>query len=88
MLVDALAVRLVVVGEDFHFGHKRSGNVALLRRLGAEYDFEVQPIHLLERTDGVDEPVSSTAVRRRWPVATWSWRRRCSDACSRPAARS
>ena len=64
VLVDALGVRLVVVGEDFHFGYKRSGNVALLRRLGADHDFEVQPIHLLERTDGVDEPVSSTAVRR------------------------
>ena len=64
VLVEALAVRLVVVGEDFHFGHKRAGNVALLRRLGAEHDFEVDPIHLLERTDGVDEPVSSTAVRR------------------------
>ncbi len=64
VLVDGLAVRLVVVGEDFHFGYKRSGNVALLRRFGAEHDFEVQPIHLLERTDGVDEPVSSTAVRR------------------------
>lgn len=64
VLVDGLAVRLVVIGEDFHFGYQRQGNVALLRRLGAEFDFEVQPIHLLERNDGIEEPVSSTAVRR------------------------
>ena len=36
VLVDELSARLVVVGEDFHFGHGRKGNVELLRRLGAE----------------------------------------------------
>ena len=30
VLVDTLEARLVVVGEDFHFGHGRKGNVALL----------------------------------------------------------
>jgi riboflavin kinase/FMN adenylyltransferase len=64
VLVGALAVRTVVVGEDFHFGRHRAGNVTLLRRLGTEFDFEVQPLHLLERSDGIEEPVSSTAVRR------------------------
>jgi riboflavin kinase/FMN adenylyltransferase len=64
VLVGALAVRTVVVGEDFHFGRRREGNVTLLRRLGVEFDFDVHPLHLLERADGVDEPVSSTAVRR------------------------
>ncbi len=37
---------LVVVGEDFHFGHGRKGNVALLRRLGAEHGFEVVGVGL------------------------------------------
>jgi riboflavin kinase / FMN adenylyltransferase len=64
VLVDGLAIRAVVVGEDFHFGYHRRGNVALLRELGAELDFEVRPIALVPRTDGVDEPVSSTAIRR------------------------
>lgn len=64
VLVGCLAVRHVVVGEDFHFGHQRRGNVALLRRLGAERGFEVEGIDLLPRADGVDEPVSSTAIRR------------------------
>jgi riboflavin kinase/FMN adenylyltransferase len=64
VLVDGLATRTVVVGEDFHFGYHRRGNVALLRELGTDYDFEVRPIALVPRTDGVDEPVSSTAIRR------------------------
>jgi riboflavin kinase/FMN adenylyltransferase len=64
VLVDGLGAVAVVVGEDFHFGHHRRGNVALLRELGAEDGFEVLPIALVPRVDGVDEPVSSTAVRR------------------------
>jgi riboflavin kinase / FMN adenylyltransferase len=39
VLVDQLSARLVVVGEDFHFGHRRRGNVELLRRLGSDYGF-------------------------------------------------
>ena len=64
VLVDGLHVATVVVGEDFHFGRDRAGSVPMLRELGAAADFEVQPLELLERTDGVDEPVSSTAIRR------------------------
>ena len=64
VLVDCLAIKQVVVGEDFHFGHGRGGNVAVLRNLGDQCDYEVQPLRLVARTDGVDEPISSTAVRR------------------------
>jgi len=64
VLVDALDVSIVVVGEDFHFGRGREGNVELLRRLGAAGRFEVQPLDLVPRPDGVDESISSTAIRR------------------------
>jgi riboflavin kinase/FMN adenylyltransferase len=64
VLVDGLHAVVVVVGEDFHFGHHRRGNVPLLRELGAQHGFEVLPVALVARADGVDEPVSSTAVRR------------------------
>ncbi len=64
VLVEGLHVQLVVVGEDFHFGHKRKGNVAMLRELGLQHDFAVEPIRLIARPDGVAEPVSSTAIRR------------------------
>jgi riboflavin kinase/FMN adenylyltransferase len=64
VLVDCLRTRTVVVGEDFHFGRHREGNVSLLRELGDRDDFDVCPIELVARVDGVDEPVSSTAIRR------------------------
>jgi riboflavin kinase / FMN adenylyltransferase len=60
VLVDQLGARLVVVGEDFHFGHGRKGNVELLRRLGAEHGFEVVGVGL---TGDGSEAVSSTRIR-------------------------
>ena len=47
VLVDCLDARAVVVGEDFHFGHQRAGNVALLREMGAELGFEVEGLELV-----------------------------------------
>jgi len=64
VLVDCLATSIVVVGDDFHFGRDRRGNVSTLRELGARADFEVQPLSLVQRSDGPDEPISSTAIRR------------------------
>jgi riboflavin kinase/FMN adenylyltransferase len=64
VLIDTLHVAGVVVGDDFHFGRNRRGNVAMLREFGALNDFEVIPVELVARADGVDEPVSSTAIRR------------------------
>jgi riboflavin kinase/FMN adenylyltransferase len=64
VMVRCLHTECVVIGEDFHFGRNREGNVALLRQIGATYGFEVEPIRLVARPDGVDEPVSSTAIRR------------------------
>jgi len=67
VLVDCLAAKAVVVGEDFHFGHRRQGDVALLEELGGELGFEVCG-HRLVGADGRaardDEQVSSTAIRR------------------------
>ena len=64
VFVDALRARVVVVGEDFHFGRGRSGNVAELQRLGLERNFEVVPLELIRHHRYAREPVSSTAVRR------------------------
>ncbi len=64
ILVRCLQTRLVVVGEDFHFGRHRDGNVDLLRKIGVEEEFDVEPVQLVPRMDGVAEPVSSTAIRR------------------------
>jgi riboflavin kinase / FMN adenylyltransferase len=64
VLVGCLGAQRIVVGDDFHFGSHRQGNVALLRGLGEQHDFDVEPLELLPREDGVDEPISSTAIRR------------------------
>jgi riboflavin kinase/FMN adenylyltransferase len=67
VLVGCLTARAVVVGEDFHFGHQRGGNVALLRSMGAEHGFTVEGLEL-RGVDGApaggDGVVSSTAIRR------------------------
>ena len=64
VLFKCLRTECVVVGDDFHFGRHREGNVTLLREYGTTYGFEVEPVHLLARPDGIDEPLSSTAIRR------------------------
>ena len=64
VLVDCVGVRSIVVGQDFHFGKNRAGNVHSLRDLGGTYGFEVVGVELLPRPDGTVESVSSTAIRR------------------------
>ncbi|ACY98864.1 MULTISPECIES: bifunctional riboflavin kinase/FAD synthetase [Thermomonospora] len=60
VLVDRLHAAHVIVGEDFRFGHKARGDVALLRELGDKYDFTAEGMPLV--ADG--ETISSTLIRR------------------------
>jgi riboflavin kinase / FMN adenylyltransferase len=66
VLAGCFNARAVVVGEDFHFGHQRRGNVALLSDMGAKLGFDVIGIDLVG-LDGRPAPdterVSSTAIR-------------------------
>jgi len=64
VIVNALRTQAVIVGSDFHFGHMRQGNITLLREMGERHDFTCEPVVLVSRADGVDEPISSTAIRR------------------------
>jgi len=54
------AVSSICVGADFHFGFKRSGNIALLKELGAELNFVV---HGLASVSLDGETVRSTRIR-------------------------
>ncbi len=60
-LVRQLApVQSICVGNSFVFGHKRSGNVSLLRQLGNEFNFVVHGIAAVSLDN---EVVSSTRIR-------------------------
>jgi len=64
VLVEGVGARLVVVGADFHFGHRRGGNVPLLERMGAEFGFEVLGLGLVAvEGDATGVPYSSTRIR-------------------------
>jgi riboflavin kinase / FMN adenylyltransferase len=61
VLLRHLQVRTVLVGENFRFGHRQSGDVKLLRELGMRHGFEVVVIPpVIYR----GEIVSSTAIRK------------------------
>jgi riboflavin kinase/FMN adenylyltransferase len=62
VLVGRLSARTVVVGENFHFGAGREGDVALLRAAGREHGFDVVGFGLYQDPlrGGV---VSSTRIR-------------------------
>src|SRR5512139_1175133 len=61
VLVDRLHAAVVIVGENFRFGHKARGDVALLQELGEKYDFTAEGVPLVAN----GETISSTAIRER-----------------------
>ncbi len=60
ILLDGLAVKYLVVGDDFRFGKQRAGNFSLLEQAGNTHGFPVAKM----RTFNVgDQRVSSTRIR-------------------------
>ena len=60
ILVDGLAVKQIIVGDDFRFGSNRTGSKALMAELAEQHGFEIA------RPDTVEvagERVSSTRIR-------------------------
>ena len=62
VLAERLHARHVVVGDNFRFGHRAAGDVALLAELGEKYDFIAEGVALLTE-DGVR--ISSSLIRDR-----------------------
>jgi len=60
ILVKGLGIRYVVVGDDFRFGSKRTGDIHLLRQHGKQQGFEAESMHTYLAGG---ERVSSTRVR-------------------------
>jgi phosphoribosyl 1,2-cyclic phosphate phosphodiesterase len=61
ILVGELRVATILVGENFRFGHRQTGNVKLLRELGERLGFEVV---IVPPVVFRGEIVSSTIIRR------------------------
>jgi riboflavin kinase/FMN adenylyltransferase len=59
-LVRQLGTKAVYVGEDFHFGKGRSGNVSLLKSMGETYGFTV---HAVPKKTKHGKVISSTTIR-------------------------
>lgn len=60
LLVDRLGARAVLVGDNFRFGHKQAGDVAVLRELGLRYGFETD---IVEAVKCRGRMVSSSGIR-------------------------
>ncbi len=61
VLVQALQVKHLIIGDDFRFGRGRTGDFALLQEAGRRYGFSVESMQSVT-VDG--ERVSSSGVRR------------------------
>ncbi len=61
ILSEGLDTRWLTVGEDFHFGSDRQGNVDLIKALAPEYRYEVS---IAPSFFHKEERVSSTRIRR------------------------
>jgi riboflavin kinase/FMN adenylyltransferase len=60
ILVDALKVRAVLVGDNFRFGHKQAGNTVVLAELGRKYGFTTEILSAINLRGRV---VSSSVIR-------------------------
>ncbi|HLH38587.1 MAG TPA: bifunctional riboflavin kinase/FAD synthetase [Bryobacteraceae bacterium] len=61
ILVRTLGTKIVLVGDNFRFGHKQSGDTHLLAQLGERYGFETRIVSAVRLRNRV---VSSSEVRK------------------------
>jgi riboflavin kinase/FMN adenylyltransferase len=59
-LSDKLAAKFVLIGDDFRFGNRRSGDFALMEKMGNQLGFKVKDMHSVSHHS---VRISSTAVR-------------------------
>jgi len=60
ILLEGVAVKYLVIGDDFHFGSQRGGNFTTLQQAGGEHGFTVVNMHTFNIGDS---RVSSTRIR-------------------------
>ena len=74
ILADELGIQHLYVGDDFHFGAGRTGDFALLRRMGVTHGFGVES---LETVADNGARISSTRVREALQIGDLDHARRC-----------
>jgi riboflavin kinase / FMN adenylyltransferase len=70
VLAGGLRAKRVVVGSNFTFGHKATGNLAVLTDLGGAHGFAVEGVALL-KLDG--RPVTSSSIREALAAGDLGW---------------
>jgi len=78
ILVEALGIRHILVGDDFKFGQNRQGDLALLQRLGPDHGFTSEGLESI--MNGL-ERVSSTGIREALKAAQFE---RAAQGLGRP----
>jgi riboflavin kinase / FMN adenylyltransferase len=61
LLVERLQARAILVGENFRFGHRQSGNTAVLAELGRQFGFRTEIIQAVKCRGRI---ASSTGIRQ------------------------
>jgi riboflavin kinase/FMN adenylyltransferase len=60
ILYRALHIKHLIIGEDFHFGHGRKGDISFLKAMSEQYGFTVETMKAVEQHN---ERISSTLIR-------------------------
>ena len=63
LLVGTIGMKAIVVGEDYTFGRDREGDIDLLRKFAAEFDYEVIVADWITAARGHEHRISSTRIR-------------------------
>lgn len=61
LLVRQLHTHYILVGDDFCFGYRRAGNLAMLKQAAQQYQFEVESFPSIKKAD---QRISSTLIRQ------------------------
>jgi riboflavin kinase/FMN adenylyltransferase len=63
IVVGTWHARVAIEGDDFHFGHRRRGDLTMLEDIGARYGFKLAGVPMVA-DEVTGEPVSSDTIRR------------------------
>lgn len=64
VVVGALGARVVVVGENFHFGERRRNTIQLIEGRKEKYEFDVVEVPVVARLTSDGDVISATEIRR------------------------